>query len=230
MDAPLILIADSDPAFRQALKGALQERYRVRCCGTGTEALTLLGQFCPELLVLDLMLPELDGFRILQAVSERGACPKVLATTLLSSNFILETAEALSVDYLMRKPCDIPTVAMRVEELLCRTSAADLTKILQSLGFTESHLGCRFLPVAARLAVRNPGQSMTKELYPEVGKLCRPKASAEQVEKNIRSAISEAWGRGEREAWLPYFPDGRRPTNRVFILKMAELLKVRGVN
>lgn len=225
MDTPLILIADSDPAFRQALEQALQGQYRVRCCGAGREALALLVQLCPELLVLDLMLPELDGFRILQASSEAGIRPKILATTLLSSRFLLETAETLSVDYLMRKPCDIPTVAMRVEELLHRAPEVDLSKILQSLGFTERHLGCRCIPIAAPLAARNPGQSMTKELYPAVGKQCTPRASAEQVEKNIRSAISEAWERGNREAWLRYFPDGRRPTNRVFILKMAELLK-----
>ena len=61
MDAMKLLIADGNEEFRRALAAELQGAYHVRCCGDGKEALSLLRSFVPDVLVLDLMLPELDA-------------------------------------------------------------------------------------------------------------------------------------------------------------------------
>lgn len=232
MEAPLLLIADSNPEFREALARALQGRYCVHCCGSGREALALLWQLQPEILVLDLMLPELDGLTILQTAAGEGWRTVILATTPLVTGYVLEICEALGVSYLMRQPCDVPTVARRVEDLSMRlhTSAADphgyIDGILRSLRFVPTHHGFRCLLIAAVLAAQNPNQSMTKELYPEVGKRCEPPAVGKQVEKQIRYAIDVAWKQRDAEIWDRYFPTGKKPTNQAFISRLADLLMV----
>ena len=61
-----LLIADYNEEFRTALAAALQKQYHVLCCKSGTEALTILYQEHPDILVLDLMLPELTFRSLVQ--------------------------------------------------------------------------------------------------------------------------------------------------------------------
>jgi len=76
-----LLIADCNEDYRTALAAALGSQYHVLCCRSGTEALALLYQEHPDIFVLDLMLPELDGLTLLERVSANGICPMVLAAT-----------------------------------------------------------------------------------------------------------------------------------------------------
>ena len=113
MDAMKLLIADGNEEFRRALAAELQGAYHVRCCGDGKEALSLLRSFVPDVLVLDLMLPELDGISLLQSAASAGLCPMVLVTSRFYNDYILGALGELSVGYMMRKPCDIPATAAR---------------------------------------------------------------------------------------------------------------------
>lgn len=116
MDVPVLLIADSNPEFRHALAQALKRCYCVHCCGTGTEALRLLRALRPEILVLDLTIPEVDGLTLLQMAVSEGLRPRVLAITPLVSNYILESADEPGVGYMMRQPCDARLVVRQVNE------------------------------------------------------------------------------------------------------------------
>lgn len=233
MDAPNLLIADSSEEFRLALAGVLQEHYHVHCSSDGKESLDILRRLKPEVLVLDLMLPELDGISLLQTASEEGLCPKVLATTPLVSDYVLEAADHLGVGYLIRKPCDVQATAMRVGDLTNRLhthaapvdSHAYISDVLLSLGISPKHRGYHYLREAIVLMAQSPGQSVTKVLYPEVARLCD--AEPRHVERSIRSALSVAWEHRDPALWEQYFPANlhRCPTNAVFISRLAELLR-----
>lgn len=231
MSAPLLLIADSNPRFSHDLAEALKGRYCVHCCCTGKQAMELLRSLKPEVLVLDMMLSELDGVSILQMAAQEGIFPMVLATTPLVSSYIVDVIEAMNVGYMMRQPCDPLIAAQRVTELEqhIRMPSANyhnyITGILRSLGFVTTHGGYRYLPIALMREAENPGQSVTKQLYPETGKRGDPKASGDQVEKLIRYAIKVAWAKGDKAVWAQYFPTGQKPTNSEFIARMAELLR-----
>lgn len=227
MEKPVLLIADGDPAFSAALAEALRETYAVRCCAEGREALTFLRQFQPEMVVLDLMLPELDGFSLLQAAGSEGLHLKVLATTPLSSAYIQSMAEELRIDYVMRKPCNIPAMAARIGEIYRRprNKIPRLEDILRDLGFPPTLKGTRSLPFAAERFIQAPDQLLTKEFYPEIGRQMGEEASGDQVEKWIRYAIERAWDRGSKPLWHRHFPQQTRPTNRAFFLWLAEVLE-----
>lgn len=230
MDVPVLLIADSNPEFRHALAQALKRCYCVHCCGTGTEALRLLRALRPEILVLDLTIPEVDGLTLLQMAVSEGLRPRVLAITPLVSNYILESADELGVGYMMRQPCDARLVVRQVNELrrCLRASEADalayVADLLQTLGLAGRQKGTRCIPAAVIAAARSPDQSVTKELYPEVGRSCVPRAAGDVVEKRIRYSIHEAWERRDPEVWAAYFPKDKKPTNSEFISRMVEAL------
>lgn len=98
--------------------------------------------------------------------------------------------------------------------------------ILIELRIPPALMGYHCLAEAVCMFYQNPRISLTKELYPEVGKKVEPNQSREQVEKNIRYAIDTAWEQRNHELWDRYFPGDQRPTNHQFISKLAEILKL----
>lgn len=95
---------------------------------------------------------------------------------------------------------------------------------LLELGIQPNLSGYRSLVLAVEMYHDDPGQAITKEIYPGIGLLCKPEKSAAQIERQIRYAIISAWDRGAPALWDRLFPFGQRPTNAEFIARMSELL------
>lgn len=233
MEMLKLLIADGTEEFSQALCNALRGAYYVRTCADGREALELLRAYSPDVLVLDLMLPGLDGISLLQQAAEEGLCPMVLATSRFINDYVLEAVERVGVGYLMMKPCDVHATAARISDLSRRIRQPVLSKpdprtqvsnLLLALGVPTKLRGYAYLREAILLMAASPGQSITKELYPAVGELCA--STAMHVERSIRSAVSAAWEHRDPRLWNIYFPpDGSgcemKPTNAAFISRLA---------
>lgn len=226
-----LLIADCNEDYRTALASYLQEHYQILCCRSGTEALTLLCQEHPDILVLDLMLPELDGLTLLERITARDIRPMVLAATPILSDYVNACAQRLGIEYLVRKPCDIAAIAARVQDLSRRLKAPEprtdplsyTSNLLLSLNISTKHDGFAYLREAILLMGKDPTQSVTKLLYPEVARICG--CNKDNVERCIRTALDRAWKKGDPRIWQKYFPGAQqRPSNAVFISRMAEAL------
>lgn len=238
MDALKLLIADDNEEFRQALADALQGTYYVRTCRTGREALSLLRSFGPEILVLNLILPEMDGISLLENAVRCGIRPMVLATTRLDNDYVVESVSRLGVEYLMRRPCDIPSTVARIRDLSQRLKPPAVappdpmtlvSNLLLSLNVPTRLNGYALLREAILIKARNPKFAITKELYPAVAVSC--KCERDHVERCIRTAINAAWKHRDEQIWQTYFrpePDGtiRRPTNGTFISRLADSLRL----
>ena len=236
MEKRKILIADTAEDFRGALENALCGTYHVRTVAAGAQALLQLRSFLPDILVLDLMLPELDGITLLQKAAETGICPMVLATTRYISDYMLDAAGQLGIGYIMVKPCDISAVISRVADLSQRLkpsafAAPDprtlVSNTLLRLGISTKLRGYGYLRECILLMAQDPRQSVTKELYPAAA--VRLGATAVQIERSIRSAVNTAWSRQDRNIWQLYFPADHtglipRPTNARFISRLADML------
>jgi len=226
-----LLIADCNEDYRTALAAALNSQYHVLCCRSGTEALELLYQEHPDIFVLDLMLPELDGLTLLERISADSICPMVLAATPIFSDYVFSCAQRLGIEYLVRKPCEIEAIASRVRDLSRRLKAPEPRKdpashvrnLLLSLDISTKHNGFSYLREAILLMAKDPSQSVTKMLYPEVARICG--CHKENVERSIRTALDRAWDKRDKLKWQKYFPNAQhRPSNAVFISRLAEAL------
>ena len=229
-----LLIADGTEAFRLALAENLKERYVVRVCQEGHEALAAMVSFKPDLVVLDLLLPGLDGLTVLQRAAEAGVEPMALATTGYFNEYISDAISRLNVGYVMVKPCDVQAATARLLDLTDRMKEPALVQpddrtlvsnLLLALGIATNLRGYSYLRDAILAEIRQPGQQVTKTLYPDVGKPYG--ATGVQVERSIRTAIEKAWSRRNDGLWQQYFPaesmDGAaKPSNAVFICNLAQ--------
>ena len=234
MDMPKLLIADIGEEFRQSLADQLRGRYRIRICREGRETLEMMLAFKPDLVVLDMMLPGMDGISIIEETQRCGIFPVILAVTKLPTDYLTRASERLGVAYMMVKPCVPQTVAhrlMELEELLGEPvlvrpePRTTVSNILLSLGISTKLRGYAYLREAILEMIDRPGQGVTKELYPAVGKICG--STRTQVERSIRSAISKAWDQRDDILWRRYFGNQGvemmdRPSNAVFITQIAE--------
>lgn len=114
---------------------------------------------------------------------------------------------------------------MKLDDILRRESVLDV--LLLSLGHREDHSGTQYIRDAVEMYADGTVR-MTKDLYPDIGKLHGVPASA--VERNIRHSIEWAMDNGDSAAWKKVFgatiPAGDRPTNGAYIARIARLVRL----
>lgn len=232
-----LLIADGTEAYRLALAENLRENYVVCTCQEGHEALEMMLSFKPDLVVLDLLLPGLDGITVLQRAAAAGVEPVALATTGYFNEYISDAISRLNVGYVMVKPCDVQASVARLLDLTERMTEPVMalpddrtmvSNLLLALGFATNLRGYSYLRDAILAEIREPGQQVTKTLYPNVGKPYG--ATGVQVERSVRTAIDKAWSRRNEGLWMQYFPgNGKgaisKPSNAVFICTLADYIR-----
>lgn len=231
-----LLIADSSACFVSALESALGKHFLIRASFDGNDALELLEQFQPDILIINLMLPYRDGLTVLQQTNFRPQI--ILAVTPYVNAYIQQTVSMLGIDFTMICP-SVKALCARLQHLITSSTAqpesADPMEVmvhhLHKLNFSSHLDGYRQLCVAVPLYAKNPGQFMTKELYPTVAKQCGC-TDGKCVERSIRKAIYTAWTNGDMAVWRKYFvpnPQGSVPcpTNKEFICRLTEFLSVR---
>ncbi len=236
MQMPRLLIADGAEELRQELSELFASRCQVKTCADGEHALQLLQDFCPDILVVDLLLPKMDGITLLQRLYSVGHKPAVLAMTALPSPYVMEALQRLEVDYVMMKPCDLTAMEARLSDFISQLQDLPiqrqdnrniLLETLMQLSFVPKLDGFGYLLSAVPMYADDPSQAITKELYVTVGAPFGK--SPRLVERSIRNAIEKAWQQGDMQIWRQYFraaPDGTvpRPSNGAFIARMAQLL------
>jgi len=191
----------------------------------GAAALKIVETAKPDLLLLDIVMPELDGFGVLEKLPAAGR-PKIIVLSALSQDNFISRAFALGADYYMIKPYDPQTLKSRALDVMSDRPAAKpragdrprerdpetplrfgrtksveekITNIFITVGIPAHIKGYQFLREAVKLAIDNPEiiNCITKKLYPSIAE--KFETSASKVERAIRHAIEVAWNRGKIE-------------------------------
>ena len=246
--ATTVLIADSAEDFCSALATALQRSEGFQVVGTATDgeqAIRLIGERKPDILVLDLMLSKQDGISVLKAASGMERRPVTLATSAFLTEYVSSAAASLGVRYLMLKPCDMTALVERLEEIrggeslryppqrrVDKTSIESMvTNIIHEIGVPAHIKGYQYLREAIIIAVNDMDviNAITKVLYPQVAKTFGTTPS--RVERAIRHAIEVAWDRGDLDTLQRFFGytvsnTKGKPTNSEFIALIADKLQL----
>lgn len=234
MKENLVLIADPSEDFCCALSQELSPFSRVLTCQNGAQALEILAREQLDVLVEDLMMPELDGITLIKLLTASGRSPKILVTSPYVSPYILNTLSGLNVACLMEKPCSVGAVAARVRTLLQQKGESlctdrGVSRLLLRMGFSAKLRGYAYLREAVIRMALDPDISLTNELYPGVASVFG--VSSQHVEHSIRGAVMDAWKNRPAGIWELYFdPDTTgylgRPTNAEIISALARSLNV----
>lgn len=124
-----ILIVEDEFAISQVLKVYLtKQNYEVVQCYSGGEAIEVFEKECPDLVLLDIMLPGKNGWVILKEIRSLGSCPVIMLTALGDVNYRLEGFGEGADDYIT-KPFIADEVVARVKAVLRRVSSEETSTI-----------------------------------------------------------------------------------------------------
>ena len=236
---PKILLADSSEEFRLLLRRTLEETGEFQVVGEtgdGEEAWALIQQTRPDVVVMDVILPGLDGISLLQRM------PKMVKTIVLSAfcsqNMVQEVMQ-LGAWYFIPKPAHVESLLERIREAVVPEETtvvrpsleAEVTAIIHEVGIPAHIKGYQYVREAIILTVQDMEMinAVTKMLYPEVAR--RFHTTPSRVERAIRHAIEVAWDRGDLETLQSYFgytvnSAKGKPTNSEFIALIADKLQL----
>ncbi len=239
-----IFLADPNEEFRAMLREMIEKAEEftiIGDTGDGTEALDRICQLHPDLLLLDIALPGLDGLGLLEALRTSGEpMPKVMILSAFCGTQVLNDAEKLGVTYFIPKPCNPDSVMERMNSIFAESAEPEnytvalknmVTAVIHEIGVPAHIKGYQYLREAIIITVQDMDviNAVTKVLYPAVAK--RFNTTPSRVERAIRHAIEVAWDRGDLETLQKYFGytvsnAKGKPTNSEFIAMIADRLNL----
>lgn len=207
----------------------------------GYDGLELIEKTQPDVVILDSVMPELDGIGLLKRITKLNIekLPDIIFIADYATDHLIKGAIACGISYILYRRSDIAEIIDRCRMAVETTKkmesskepervAAELTtSYIQTIGIPANVKGYHFLREAILIVAENPmrGSGITKDLYPEVAK--RFNTTASKVERNIRNAIEIAFKRGNDETYVEIFKgtikqSKGRPTNSEFISLISD--------
>ena len=241
-----VVLADANKEFVAMLKEDIEQDKDFTVVGIasdGKDALRLVESEHPQLLVTEVLLPELDGFGLIDCVSQLDQKPRTIIVSQAYRDDIVARAMKMDVSYFMPKPFDTNSLLNRMRQVVSnpteeKTANAPslerrVTSIIHEIGVPAHIKGYQYVREAIMLAVKEPGviNAVTKELYPTVAEKFNTTPS--RVERAVRHAIEVAWDRGDLDTLQGYFgftvsSIKGKPTNSEFIAMVADLIRLEG--
>lgn len=217
----------------------------------GAEVLDMVDRQHPDVLILDVIMPHLDGIGVLEGMARepREHRPKVIALSAFGHDALTQRMLALGADYYILKPFSLDVLAQRIRQLAqsapdsaattagttppagVRNLDMEVTRIIHEVGIPAHIKGYLYLREAILMVIEDVGllSLVTKELYPSVAR--KYKTTPSRVERAIRHAIEVAWNRGNLSAIHRIFghtvsKERGKPTNSEFIAMVADRLRM----
>ena len=254
-----VLIADDNIRSAGLLEEAIKKDKEIEVIGKsedGMDALEQIKEKMPDVVLLDLIMPKLDGLGVMEHVKKDVTLKKVpsfIVITGIGQEVVTESAFELGASYYMLKPFDYQLVISRIKQLrgvgnyrrldgavstakganafLERNLESDVTNVIHEIGVPAHIKGYHYLRDAIMMSVNDTEMlnSITKQLYPTIAK--RHKTTASRVERAIRHAIEVAWSRGKMDTIDALFGytvhNGKgKPTNSEFVALIADKIRL----
>jgi two-component system OmpR family response regulator len=136
-----LLVVDDEPNIRELLSASLRYAgFEVATAPDGQQALAVAEQFRPDLLVLDVMMPGLDGFGVVRRLRQNGTLTPVLFLTARDAAEDKVTGLTLGGDDYVTKPFSLDEVLARIRAVLRRSQSAQRAAEAPRLSFADIEL------------------------------------------------------------------------------------------
>jgi two-component system response regulator (stage 0 sporulation protein A) len=224
-----VVIADDNREFSDILYEYLNSQSDIEVtgiAGDGLEAYDMIVSKMPDIAILDIIMPRLDGLGVLEKINttEMKKRPLFIILSAVGQDKITQRALALGAEYYVVKPFDMDVLVSRIRQLMVtkhsnimrsqqpgdaraasfatqpKNLEVEVTNIMHEIGVPAHIKGYQYLRDAIMMVVKDLDiiNSITKQLYPSIAKEYNTTPS--RVERAIRHAIEVAWSRGQIEA------------------------------
>lgn len=220
-----VCVVDDNRELVSLLEDYISSQDDMEIIGTahnGQECLDLMETVDPDVLVLDIIMPHLDGLAVLERLRDvkNGTIPNVIMLTAFGQEDVTKKAVELGASYFILKPFDMQNLGNHIRQVSGNTSSstftrksssttyrpqteakpknldASITSIIHEIGVPAHIKGYLYLREAISMVYNDIELlgSITKVLYPDIAK--KYNTTASRVERAIRHAIEVAWSRG----------------------------------
>lgn len=224
-----IVVADDNKEFGDILCEYLNNQNDIEVVGVardGIEAFELINSKQPDIAILDIIMPHLDGLGVLEKIGSSALKkrPLFIILSAVGQDKITQRALALGAEYYIVKPFDMDVLVSRIRQLKDMNQGAvirmehydsskpgnssavqkdlevEVTSIMHEIGVPAHIKGYQYLRDAIMMVVKDLDiiNSITKQLYPSIARIYNTTPS--RVERAIRHAIEVAWSRGQVDA------------------------------
>ena len=254
-----IAIADDNLQTLNLLNDILEGEEDFHVVGradNGEDAYNMILKTNPDVVLLDVIMPRMDGITVMERVRGNGAVTKIpsfIMVTAAGSENITEDAFRMGANYYIMKPFNKEVIVDKVRRVGQRKTKApslqgmkpyvnkteymeqnlenDVTQMLHEIGIPAHIKGYQYLRDAIVISVQDQEMltSVTKILYPSIAK--KHQTTPSRVERAIRHAIEVAWSRGKMDTINELFgytvSTGKgKPTNSEFIALIADKIRL----
>ena len=253
MESKIKLYVADNTELNDMLKKSLLTNDKIELVGStnnGEIALREVTTLCPDVLLLDIVLPSMDGFVLIEKLKNSlgNKCPKIVVASALSHEGFVTKALSMGASFYINKPCSVDVIVSRItdinnmaptiqdvkdDRMKVRAIDEKISNIFITVGIPAHIKGYQFLREAIKMAIDTPEiiNSITKKLYPAIAE--KFETSASKVERAIRHAIEVAWNRGKIENinsifGLKVYTSNEKPTNGEFIALVADKMILEG--
>ena len=225
-----VLIADDNQEFSHTLTNYINSQEDMEVVGSakdGNEAIDMINIKNPDVVLLDVIMPHLDGIGVLEKVRTMTNKPICIMLSAVGQDKITQKAIALGAEYYVVKPFDIEVLIKRIREIRFykpqdnnnfitkntqqsyieiaeggdkeQNLEALVTNLIHEVGVPAHIKGYQYLREAIMMVVKDIDviNQITKSLYPQIA--YKFNTTPSRVERAIRHAIEVAWGRGDQK-------------------------------
>lgn len=221
-----VVIADDNERIRHNLQEIISRERDMIITGSaadGMEVLTVIREKQPDIVLLDIIMPKMDGLGVLEEIKNDEKLlkkPAFIILTAMGQEEVMEEAMELGANYVILKPFDEKSLIKKIRQIKNGKNTLEtkgfirlegkpsgqngdyqleiiVTNIIHEIGVPAHIKGYQYLRDSIIMAVGNMDilNSITKQLYPAIAKMHETTPS--RVERAIRHAIEVAWNRGK---------------------------------
>ncbi len=257
MDKISVCIVDDNRELVHIMEDYFNEQDDLEVIGVaydGRECINMLGELDPDILILDIIMPHIDGLAVLQKIREMKLkkSPNIIMLTAFGQEEVMRKAVEYGASYFILKPFDFDSLVEKIREVYSQNTEqvhtkiteinrtprrekdnieSNITNIMHDIGVPAHIKGYLYLREAITMVYHDIELlgSITKILYPDIAKKFNTTAS--RVERAIRHAIEVAWNRGNIDSITELFGytinvSKAKPTNSEFIAMVADKLRL----
>ena len=249
MEKIKLLVIDDNENLVEMIKEYFKDNGNIQVvleAKNGDEGIHLIDKKREEfdIILLDLIMPNIDGIAVLEYLNKNKITKKVIVLTSYNTQEVIRKVSELGASYYLLKPFELSALEKKIlyvsNNIEIKGESIDLyhnnlqisiTKTLHELGVPSHIKGYQYIREGIELVYKKPEiiGGITKELYPEIAE--KYDSTVSRVERAIRHAIEVSWNRGNWDLMEDIFGhsvdiDKAKPTNSEFIVTIADKLRL----